>query len=96
MSTYELNDDLVREAMTQSPKSHAARDLVFSALERQIPIPAPTKFGAVIRTDKGIAVLADPGSSAQWVLHDPERFGDYTWVSDPGRITEVLSEGVDT
>lgn len=63
-------------------------------IAQQIPIPAPTKIGAVVRTTGGVAILSDPGSSSPWVL---QMGGDYTWADMEriGRITEVLSEGVD-
>jgi hypothetical protein len=100
MSTYELDDELVREALTQSSKSHAARDLVLSALERQLPIPAPTQIGAIVRTDHPnpdhpvfVRWAFDSRTHSPWILlgnhEQPYR------TDEIGRITEVLSEGVD-
>lgn len=96
MGTYELDDKLVEMFLTNR-QGNAVPDELAAALQTQLPIPTPTKLGAVVRTTEGIAVLANPPSASAWVLHEAECLGDYTWayVGDIGRITEVLSEGVD-
>lgn len=95
MSTYELDDDLVRrliENPDQLPRSLAMM------LEKQLPLPVPTKIGAVVRTDMGVFLRAD-GSDSGWIRarQNPPflEVPDWHFSGDIGRITEVLSEGVD-
>lgn len=104
MSTYELDDDLVRESLTQSSKSHAARDLVFSALERQLPIPAPDLPGAIVKAVGGAAGREDEANYyLRWTgderTHSPWiEYGNHEkpWRTDEiGRITAVISQGYD-
>jgi hypothetical protein len=99
MSTYELDDELVRqyvEGLTPVEERHALRH----ALADQLPPRVPTKVGAVVRTDKGVAVLVnlDP-RDAPWMLYKSilREPTNWAWSSATGigRITEVLSEGVD-
>jgi hypothetical protein len=95
MSTYELDDAQVREALSKGPDSHYAKDLVMEALSEQLPLPVPTKIGAVVRA--GISTYQrwahDNATHSPWIEvgnhEEPYR------TDQIGRITEVLSEGVD-
>lgn len=102
MSTYELDDELVRQIATTVWSSHVDLQALADQLREQIPIPAPTKVGAVVR------VAAVVYGNVVWIRHGPEGSGrrEFQWVglNDPdtsisteklGRIVEVLSEGVD-
>lgn len=70
-------------------------------IERQLPLPVPTKIGAVVRTERGtlIRVAPDGGLSEWWLMNQAQfsRDIDLHWIptDDLGQITEVLSEGVD-
>lgn len=97
MSTYELDDDMVRRILTaqRDGQPFAFGDL-FAQLRVQVPTPTPTKLGAVVRTDKGVFVLADPGAELCWAQPiSPQDSPDWFIDQAIGRITEVLSEGVD-
>ena len=100
MGTYVLDDDLVREFVAhqnQAGWGSAVADKFAVELEKQIPLPAPTKIGAVVRTEDSVLgsvwclALAEPVS---WTTPtDPS--GHMYRTDQIGRITEVLSEGVD-
>lgn len=95
MSTYELDDDLVR-AMIEHDWTSAQMDVLTDALQKQLPVPVPTKLAAVVRTSSGAVWLhAHPGSTLPWAHSDgPTELVD--WVgTDQLHITEVLFEGVD-
>lgn len=73
---------------------------VAQQIRNQIPIPVPTKIGAVVRTESGRAYVRADGSTTPWIsvrlpgvafIETPDWLGDEVI----GRITEVLSEGVD-
>lgn len=98
MSTYELDDELVQEFLGTL---HESEDALPSGklgkdLRGQLPIPTPTKIGAVVRTAEPNYVYV------RWTLDD---VSDMPWVDSQddehrstekiGRIIEVLSEGVD-
>lgn len=93
MSTYELDDDVVRRWLKGSET--AARDEIDKALANQLPLPAPTNVGAVVRTEKGLYVRwAWKGRTfSPWIAvgnhEQPYR------TSEIGRITEILSPGVE-
>lgn len=97
MGTYELDDELVKRIVTGNERQAGDAEALRIALRDQLPIPVPDMPGAVVRTTRGIAILADPGTDAPWVLHEGESFGDYFWCqsSGIGRVTKVLSVGVD-
>ncbi|HEY3559696.1 MAG TPA: hypothetical protein VGL05_19640 [Kribbella sp.] len=65
-----------------------------AALEKQLRIPVPTKIGAVVRTSEGVFVLADPVDARSWYLPGSTS-DDWKLPGEIGRVTEVLSEGVD-
>jgi hypothetical protein len=68
---------------------------VAAELESQRPVPLPTKRGAIVRTDLGVGVLADPDDEAlPWLLSRPED-PEYYWKASPGKVLEVLFEGYD-
>lgn len=99
MSTYEIDDDLVRRIVNGEGPTEGIE--LMEVLRTQLPIPVPVKIGAVITTtsEYGIRVLVR-------VLHD--NVAEFVWaVSDPdvdkylsngqiGRIVTVLSPGVNT
>lgn len=95
MSTYELDDEMVRAWLQGHPDGNFS-----SALREQLPLPVPTKLGAVVRTvgsPEGYSAFIrwthDVHSTSPWV---PVNDVDVTCRTDRiGRITEVLSEGVD-
>jgi hypothetical protein len=99
MSTYELDDELVRqyvEGLTPVEERHALRH----ALADQLPARVPTKVGAVVRTEMPVR---GPSEFIRWA---PDTRTHSPWIQaadhehpyrtdEIGRITEVLSEGVD-
>lgn len=93
MSTYELDDDLVRR-MLENPDLLPTR--VADALQEQLPAPVPTKLAAVVRTSSGdVWVHAHPGSKQPWVRSEgPTELVDWA-RTDQLHITKVLFEGVD-
>lgn len=97
MSTYELDDDLVRRWL-DPPRLSTLDDTnsLAKMLAVQLPIPVPTKLGAVVRTDRGLAIRVSRGDREAWALWEAT---DRIIVDTRqiGRITEPpLSEGVDT
>jgi hypothetical protein len=58
-----------------------------------LPIPVPTKPGAIVRTVDGVWIKADPSQFGCWT--SVEGFEGWKNLDEIGRITEVLSEGVD-
>ena len=94
MSTYELDDELV-QAVIASDWTSAQMDRLIGAFTEQLPLPVPTKVGAVVRTAGAVFVRNDCGNEYVWCEvsnNVPAR-----WFSDEDlpRITEILSEGVD-
>lgn len=100
---YEINIDEAEARALVYDLSNDGSDLekaVADQLASQLPpaIPAPTRIGAVVRTEIGEFVRAD-GSGTPWIRAIVK--GLFTerpdWLADDqiGRITEVLSEGVD-
>jgi hypothetical protein len=94
VSKYELDDDLVREIANGDWIENTAINRAATALRPQVPIPIPTKIGAVVRTESGDV----------FTLTSAHRLTDSVWIApngfhaapeEIGRITEVLSEGVD-
>lgn len=94
MSTYEIEDDVVRRLVGNADLLPPNLQSAVMALEEQIPIPVPTKIGAVVRTESGDV----------FTLTSAHRLTDLVWIAPNGfhavpeaigRITEVLSEGVD-
>jgi hypothetical protein len=104
MSTYELDDELVAEFLRTLHKGEEEMPAgkMGKVLHEQLPLPVPAKIGAVVRVGQPVYgnvvwIRLSPAGSGrrefQWVgLNDPD-----TAVSSEklGRITEVLSEGVD-
>lgn len=105
MSKYELElDDAEARAFVYDLRNDGSglEKAVASQIERQIPPPTPTKVGAVVRTDKGllVRVARDNDFLSEWWLlgeseHHLAQAKQWTDTPDLGRITEVLSEGVD-
>lgn len=101
MATYELDDRQVSEFVNSSPETAVAKALQ-KQLQPQIPIPVPVKVGAVVRTLGAFAPLDQPVTFVRWALdhftHSPwlQANSDTPYRTDEiGRITEVLSPGVD-
>lgn len=101
MSTYELDDEVVRAYLrdTEYAKSITPEDQpwvkILTALQAQVPIPTPTKPGAIVETERGgLWMLALCGN--HWISqHDVG--GEHT-TAEPdrlSRIIKVLSEGLD-
>lgn len=97
---YELDDETVRRWVhvdaSDAARAVAGRALV-EVLREQLSLPVPTKYGAVIRTDKGFMVHGHPGNQLCWlgVPENETTSGDWYVVEEIGRITEILFEGVD-
>lgn len=102
MSAYELDDDLVRAWIHFTANEVAGEEVKLrEAFEKQLPLPVPTKIGAVVRTERGTLIRVAPdGEFSEWWLMNEAEFSRGIaahWIptTDIGRITEVLSEGVD-
>jgi hypothetical protein len=85
------------EGMPLSTKSKI--EVLCGLIDNQIPVTAPTKIGALVRTESEAFLRAD-GSSTPWIrvrLPGVAFVERPDWLADDqiGRITEVLSEGVD-
>jgi hypothetical protein len=102
VSTYELDDDLVRSVTGADPDaSPGDRDKALSVIKARlryqlpIPIPVPTKVGAVVRTDIGYFFrwAYEHSHFSPWIefLHPETPLR----TDQIGRITEVPFEGVD-
>lgn len=87
MSTYELDDELVREY-----KLTGRVDPVLSrALGDQLPPATPTGFGAVLVNEHGARLVhARPSDDNPWWNNSAK-----CWTRFTGNLVEVLSEGVD-
>lgn len=98
VSKYELDDDLVRRVIS-GRTTGTDQDALFLKLEAQVPLPTPTNVGAIVRTEDGfngglyLRWAHDNATTSPWVQvgnhEQPYR------TDEIGRITEVLSEGVD-
>lgn len=96
MSLYEIDDEIMRDLVGNLDLLPPRLLSAVAALEKQIPIPVPTKLGAVVRTEEGVFVLADPESEVRWARPaGPHYSPDWMACGQIGRIIEVLSEGVD-
>lgn len=104
MSTYELEDHEVEMILSDLRRhgSGIAKEIA-DRIEAQIPIPAPTKIGAVVRTKNATGSISvgtflrwatDPQTVEPWICVGDRDLTTYR-SDDIGRITEVLSEGVD-
>jgi hypothetical protein len=95
MSTYELDDALVRDFIVHNGSGMNWK--MVEVLEQQLPTPVPTKLGAVVRTTEGVAVLArfPEEDNAPWILHANAEDWNWRHPDAIGRVTEVLFEGVD-
>lgn len=102
MSKYELSDALVANVVGAAGAGQVESHLIaalISDLKPQIPLPVPTKIGAVVKTDHTYL----GGHYLRWA-HDNATHSPWIQVGNHeqpyrtdeiGRITEVLSEGVD-
>lgn len=103
MATYELDDQdaaYVVEVLAVRASQQASE--LADRIRAQIPIPVPVKIGAVVRTLGAFAPLDQPVTFVRWALdhftHSPwlQANSDTPYRTDEiGRITEVLSPGVD-
>ena len=96
MSTYELDDEVVRQFLT-GPGGEAA---LVRALDKQLPVLLPTKLGAIVRTADGAMFIRTHRRGWCWTevtdggiptVSSPRYFDDHGLP----KITRVLSEGVD-
>ena len=96
MSTYELDDDMVRAWLTGHPEEGNFSD----ALLQQLPLPTPLKVGAIVMTRTPVRGRA---TYIRWA-HENATHSPWIEVGDHeepyrtdqiGRIIEVLSEGID-
>lgn len=101
VSTYEIDDEVVRGLVDNRDLLPPRLLSAVAALEEQIPLPTPTKIGAVVRTSMKVrgprvfirtAVDGHTGSPWQEMNASDEPALPSEQI---GRITEVLSEGVD-
>jgi hypothetical protein len=94
VSAYELDDDKVRACLENAGAS--LPQYLAEALSRQLTLPAPTKIGAVVRTTEPnyiyVRCTLDEDDRSPWI--DPQD-GERRSTERLGRITEILSEGVD-
>lgn len=95
MSTYELDDELVRAYLAQPLSSRSdAEAAIAQALQAQLPQLLPTKLGATVQTKDGrFWVVIEPDDSTPWRCPD----GSWADSADLHRwgVGRVLSEGVD-
>lgn len=82
------------------------KDYIRDSIERlrsQIPVPVPTKIGAVVKTDSTLCApdlsvfvrwASDEQTPHPWILREELDLRQFSTL-EIGRITEVLSEGVD-
>lgn len=98
MSTYELDDELVRQWLESDA---GVVDLAMAmALKDQVPIEVPQHIGAVVATDAPVAGrivyirwAQDSRTHSPWIAANDHEQPYRT--DEIGRITEVLSLGVD-
>ena len=111
MSTYELDDDLVRIMVNNGDLFPPGLQPLLRTMAAQIPRPVPTKLGAVVRCDVQLtaeettlfvrwsAVADHPFPWIQAGTNYRRMPLDYNQETKSnyqiGRITEVLFEGVD-
>lgn len=96
MSIYELDDHDVQMILSAlgERNSNMSKELRERILA-QMPLPAPTNVGAVVRTESGLYIRwAWKGrTSSPWIAagnhEQPYR------TDEIGRITEILSPGVE-
>jgi hypothetical protein len=101
----DLADDEVREFTNDlrnglgGPRARRIADEV----EGQIKIPVPTMIGAVVQTDSPLCApdlsvflrwASDEQTGHPWILREELDLKPFS-TKEIGRITEVLSEGVD-
>jgi hypothetical protein len=94
VTTYELDDADVR-AYLESDVSTRFPGL-YGALKSQLPIPVPTKVGAVVRTEEhGLLtrICEDNHHTAEW--RQPSGREVSAEQIQRTKVEEVLSEGVD-
>lgn len=100
MSTYEIDDDIVRALLDNRDLLPPRLLTAVAALEEQIPLSPPTKVAAVVRTAmpiRGSSVFirwaTDHHTTSPWIQASDHEQPYRT--DEIGRISEVLSEGVD-
>lgn len=97
MSTYELDDDLVRgfiEHQNQAGWGSATADRMAVELGKQLPLPVPTGVGAIVKATytNGTYVrwTTDNLNGAPWI---DTTDGEHLTSEKLGRITKIESEG---
>lgn len=100
MATFDLDEDLVREFVgtLHESEDELPSGQIGRALKAQLPLPVPTKIGAVVRT------RGAPSEYRTWVLGrlpgiwftpEDEAGAAAYFTREIGRIVEVLAPGVD-
>lgn len=92
MSAYELDDAMVRECLLQS---RSMPPYLIEQLTDQLPIPVPAGLGAVVETESDAVFVRTADAAGQFCWWDVTKH--VGWFADEqlGKITKVLSEGVD-
>lgn len=92
MSAYELDDAMVRECLLQS---RSMPPYLINQLTDQLPIPVPVGLGAVVETESNAVFVRTAATDVQFCWWDVTKH--VGWFSDAqlGKVTKVLSEGVD-
>lgn len=106
MSSYELDDEVVAMFVANyrvrfmPGAANATEPMLAELLGKQIPIPVPTKIGAVVRTDHPnfdvpvfIRWAYDSRTHSPWVSANDHETPYRT--NEIGRILDVPFEGVD-
>lgn len=93
MSTYELEDDLVRKFVVEDWRHPDAAEMA-NLLAQQLPKTAPTRLGAVVRTQSGRVFLLDsPGEEFCW--RDVNGSKSLRYSSEALRVVKILAPGID-
>lgn len=94
--TVSIEDDYVDEFIQQLRDGKGWSGSVADQLDAKRPgLPLPDRQQAVIRTAKGVGVLADRDSSLRWLFARDE--GQYEWARDSevGKVLEIIYEGME-
>jgi len=103
VSKYELDDHDVEVILQQLHERGSGMSLeIAERLSMQIPIPVPVKVGAVVRAETTDARSSrvylrwawEVATTEPWIEHGDHDLKTYR-TDEIGRITEVLSPGVD-
>jgi len=109
MTTYvlEYNDDedarfvaelmelMLESSLSLSSHSRELLENLRDSILVQIPVPVPTKIGAIVRTDAGFYLrwAWSPHTTQPWI--ETNNVDSTVRTEDIGRVLEVLAPGVD-